>query len=305
MKKIIGILLVSLFGLFLMGCQTDDTVYSVIVPAGGPALSQMYVQDNSDRYAVDVVNGPDPLIAAFGSASHDFIFAPTNVGAKLYTANPAYIFIAAISFGSYYLVTDTDEQFNLSYLEGKDIVVFGQNQTSDIIIQYVLEENGISATFTYVDSVATALSLWVADHSKIVMTAEPSLSVLLASNPTLDVIDLQDEYEAITGTDSYPQAGVFAKATLTNKQIDNFLEDLEASIAKVNSDLEDSANLAVALEYGFSYDVLLTAIPNSHLDFVSALDVKLSLEAYFSIILDVNPVLIGGALPVDGFYYQP
>lgn len=305
MKKIIGIMLVAIFGLFLMGCQTDDTIYSVIVPAGGPALSQMYLQDNSDRYAVDVVNGPDPLIAAFGAGTHDFIFAPTNVGAKLYTANPSYIFIAAISFGSYFLVTDSSEDFTIASLEGKDIVVFGQNQTSDIIIQYVLQENNITATFTYVDSVATALSLWVADHSKIIMTAEPSLSVLLASNPTLDVIDLQDEYEAITGSDSYPQAGVFAKATLTNKQIDSFLEDLEASIAQVNAEVEESAALAVELGYGFAQNVLLTAIPNSHLDFVSALDVKLSLEAYFTIILDVNPVLIGGALPVDGFYYQP
>ncbi len=305
MRKMLSFVTLLLLVFVLLGCKTDVTVYSVIAPSGSPALSQMYVQEDSEHYLVDIVSGPDPLLAAFGSKSHDFIFAPTNLGAKLYTASPDYLLIAAVSFGNYYLVTESDDVFDLQSLSGKEIVVFGQNQTSDIIIRYILTENEISATYTYVADVTTAVSTFVADHSKIVMVAEPSLSVLLAANPDLDVIDLQTEYESLTGNASYPQAGVFAKVTLPQEAINQFLVDLEASITKVNTEVEDSANLGVSLEYGFSYNVLVTAIPNSHLDYMSAVDVRTSLEAYFTIIMDLNPLLIGNALPVDDFYYEP
>jgi len=290
----------------LFGCTAEETViYSVIAPNGSPALAQMYLQNDSEHYAVDIVSGPDPLLAAFGSGSHDFIFAPTNLGAKLYTASQDYILVAAVTFGNYYLVTDSADTFDIDSLEGKDIVVFGQNQTSDIILRYILSENEVTSTYSYVADVATALSSFVADNTKIVMVAEPSLSVLLSSHPDLDVIDLQTEYEAITGSSSYPQAGVFAKATLDHDAINQFLTDLQNSIQQVNQNVADSATLGVELGYGFSYNVLVSAIPNSHLMYRSALDVRTSLEAYFSIIMDLNPVLIGNALPVDSFYYVP
>lgn len=303
MKRIFILLTIAVLTLFLVGCQ-DNTVYTVIAPNGAPALAGMYVQEDTDHYSYDIVSGPDALIAAFTSVSHDFIFAPTNLGAKMYAASQDYELIAAISFGNYYLVTETTETFDLSYLSGKDIVVFGQNQTSDIILQYVLDENSIEATYTYVADVATAASTYIADSSKIVMVAEPSLSVLEASHPNIKVIDLQVAYEDITGESSYPQAGVFAKTILSDRAITNFLEALDNSISLVNSDPESAAALAVELNFGFPESVVVSAIPGCHLDFVSAQDVKSSLEDYFNIILEMNPVLIGGALPENDFYYQ-
>jgi len=326
MKKLLSVAVVFVSIVMIIGCtnttattsststvsssttttsEVDNTVYSVMVPNGGPAVAQMYMQNQPDKYAVDVVNGPDPLVAAFGSGSHDFIFAGTNLGAKLYTSNQAYIFIAVSTLGNSYLVTQTGEDFTLASLEGKEIIVFGQNATSDIVLRYILSESGINCTFTYVDSVATATSLWVADHSKIILTAEPSLSVLLGSNPDLDIIDLQTEYSLVSGFDSYPQASVFAKTTLSNEAINQFLTDLEASINLVNSNVAASAQLGEELGFGFTSSVLENSIPNNHLSFISALDARSNLESYFNILIDINPALIGGALPVDAFYYNP
>lgn len=303
MKKTLIILLsfITIFG--LIGCNTDKDPLTVMAPNGAPALSQLFVQDNVDEYTVDVVNGADPLVAAFGSGSHDFIFAPTNLGAKLYNSGIGYKFIAAVTFGNYFLVSMEDD-FTIASLAGKEIVVFGQNATSDIIIKYILRENNIdNVTITYVDAVSTANSAFIADHDKIIMTAEPLLSVLSNAVPGFNTIDLQAEYKKITGESSYPQAGVFAKDTLTDKQIKNFLKDLENSIETVNSDLDSAVAKAVELEYSFPEAVLRTAIPNSNIDFVKAADVRTDLEAYFAIILEMNGALIGDKLPDDGFYF--
>ncbi|MBU1145634.1 MAG: hypothetical protein KJ971_07245 [Firmicutes bacterium] len=305
MRKIVSFIVLFLFGFLLFGCQEDIGVLSVMTPSGAPALAQMYVQEEAENYLVDVVVGADPLVAAFGSGSHDFIFAPTNLGAKLFQSNQDYIFLAAITFGNYYLITVQDSTFTMSDLEGKEIIVFGQNQTSDIIIQFLLNSLEIDCTITYVDSVATATASFIADSSKIIMIAEPSLSVLTAQISNIDIIDLQAEYQTITGDNSYPQAGVFGKASLSKNAINTFLNDLEASIESVNDDVEAAATLAVDLEFGFPYAVLVNAIPNSHLGFVSAQDAKTSLETYFNLILEINPGLIGNVLPSTEFYYQP
>ncbi len=301
MKKILTIIMIMIVSISITACNNSEPL-TVMAPNGAPALAQLFVQDDEENYTVDIVNGVDPLVAAFGSGSHDFIFAPTNLGAKLYNSGIEYKFIAAITFGNYYLVS-MEDNFTLESLEGKEIVVFGQNATSDIVLKYILEENEISATLTYVDSVATANAAFIADNTKIIMSAEPLLSVLAINVSGFNTIDLQTEYQEITGESSYPQAGVFAKTSLSSRQIRNFLNDLEDSVEKVNTDLDSTVAKAAELEYTFPEAVIRSAIPNSNIDFIAASDVRNDLESYFSIILTMNGALIGDKLPDDDFYH--
>lgn len=303
MKKLLASMFALLFAFVLVGCNANKEPLSIIVPNGAPALSQIFLQEETDKYSVTIVNGEDPLVAALGSGSDDFVFCATNAGAKLYASGVDYKFVAAITFGNLFLVSD-QENFTLSSLEGKEIVLFGQNATPDIILKYILQENNINATLTYVDSVASANAAYAADHSKIVMTAEPLMSVLALNAGSFNVIDLQQEYKNITGRDSYPQAGVFAKNTLSDRQINTFLDDLQASVEKVNGDVDATVALAAQLEYTFPEAVIRSAIPNSNIGFKTAEDVRSDLEYYFNIILDMNSDLIGGALPDNDFYYQ-
>jgi NitT/TauT family transport system substrate-binding protein len=305
MKKMLGLSLLTILSLLLSGCREETQVLTVMTPAGSPALSQLYIQQDSEHYLVDIVNGFDPLIAAFGSRSHDIIFAPTNLGAKLYNSGTGYRFAGTVVWGNYYLVAKGMDTFDLASLEGETLIVFGQNSTSDIIVKYLLAENGISATLTYVDAVSTATALFIGDESLIILTAEPSLSVLSAQIPDLQIIDLQTEYEAITGTDSYPQAGVFVKDTLREDVIAGFLSNLAYSVDRVNTNPEEAENLAISLGYGFSDGVLRSAIPNSHLAFVDAADSKPALETYFTMILEYNGALVGNRLPDEDFYFLP
>lgn len=318
MKRLLTIILSFVVAFALTACTEDTTTIdltttqeitttealepsTVMAPNGAPALAQLFMQDNDD-YVVDIVNGADPLVAAFGSGSHDFIFAPTNLGAKLYNSGIEYQLIAAITFGNYYLVS-MEENFTLESLEGKEIVVFGQNSTSDIVLQYVLDENEINATFRYVNAVSDANAEFIIDNETIILSAEPLLSVLAQSISGFNTIDLQVEYEEITGESSYPQAGVFAKASLSDAEVLRFLADLEDSIDTVQTDLDAAVAKALELEYSFPAAVLTTAIPNSNIDFVTAAEVRTDLEAYFNIILDMNSGLLGDILPDDGFYY--
>ncbi|MBU1093460.1 MAG: hypothetical protein KKH01_03265 [Firmicutes bacterium] len=296
-KKIIIIILLTLV---LTGCTKKEEI-SMIVPFGGPEIAQLYLEA-SEYYAVDVIQGPDPLIAAFGSNTYDVIFAGSNLGAIMYNSQPEYILLATIVWGSTFLVS-TSEIPNMASLEGKEIVAFGQNSTPDIILKYLLSEFDVNATITYVDSVASASAIFIADPTKIVLTSEPVLTNLLAAVENVNVLDFQALYGDVSTSSSYPQASVFIKSELSDSKVAQLITDLQDSIYKVNHDRVQTANLAVELNIGLSYDVVYNSIPNNNLLYVSAQDAKAALIEYFNLLAETNIALIGGMLPDDNFYY--
>lgn len=298
MKKKILILLLAIF--VLTGCTKKEEI-SMIVPFGGPQIAQLYLEA-SEYYNVDIIQGPDPLIAAFGSNTYDVIFAGSNLGAIMYNSQPEYILLATIVWGSTFLVSTSDIP-NMASLEGKEIIAFGQNSTPDIILKYLLSEFDVNVTITYVDSVASASAMFIADPTKIVLTAEPVLTNIKAAVSNVNVLDFQVLYGEVSESNSYPQASVFIKSELSKSKIDQLVEDLQDSIDKVNNDREQTANLAVELNIGLSYDVVYNSIPNNNLLYVSAQDAKAALVEYFNLLAETNIALIGGMLPDDNFYY--
>jgi len=315
MKKISGFLLVIITAFMLVGCaEKEDVSFKIIAPLGSPALAQTYMESTlpslgeNVTYEVEVVSGTDPLVAAFGSGTHDVIYAPTNLGAKLVSTGLEYQFAGTVVWGNLYLATGTDESFTLADLDGKEIIVFGQNATPDIIVQTILADQTYTTapTISYVDSAGTAMATLVADATKVVLLAEPILSVAsLPSNvANLKSIDLQSAWEDMTGTSSYPQAGIFVKKSLDKDVVVEYLKSVEESIEKALENPADVAQKAVDLEYGLPLPVLTSAIPRSNLEFKTAAESRAALEAYFGYIIDFNAVLIGGSLPTDDFYFS-
>jgi NitT/TauT family transport system substrate-binding protein len=295
MKKVLAILILLLI---LSGCKPSESI-TMIVPYGSPELSQLYMEESND-YMVDIVQGADPLISAFGSISHDVIFAPTHLGAKMYNSMPSYLLAASIIWGNYYIISNTT--YTLEELSNKEVVVFGQNQTSDIIIRYITTTLNITPDFIYVDSVSTATSLFISDSNRIVMVAEPSLSLIKQSMPNVKVIDLQQAYLEITGKDSYPQSSVFIKSSLSKHIVEKIMGDLESSIALVNSKITETAELSVSLGMGMSQAVVESAIPLSNIRFVHAQDAQTDIVYYFEIIMSLNSALIS-SIPDESFYF--
>jgi NitT/TauT family transport system substrate-binding protein len=295
-KKINLMFLVLSLVTIMTACKKD--IISMVVPYGGPQFAQLYMQ-NDESYDVTIVEGADPLVAAFGSSAYDVIFAPTNLGAKLYDSKPDYQLIASISWGSYYLVSES--LFTLADLNDKEVVSFGQNQTPDAILKYILDGNNLEVSFDYKDSLSSVVSSFILDSSKIYLVSEPSLSVLDQTH-ALTIIDLQDEYEMLTGFESFPQASVFAFKDLSDRQIDKIKEDLEVSIENLNNVKDQTANLAIELGINMEKSIMINAIPRFHIKYVDALDAKDDIVAYLELLQDFNPNFIGEQLPDQSFY---
>jgi len=298
MKKLI---IIILFLLILSSCKQTDQI-KMIVPYGSTQYAQLYMQDNND-YLVDIIQGPDSLVAAFTTNEYDVIFAPTNLGALMFLSKDNYQLLGVITWGNFYLITVSDSDFNLSFINNKEIILFGQNQTSDIILKYVLSNNDIVSSLSYLDSVMSVQSEFILNQNKIYMVAEPIYSNLLHLYPNIKSIDLQDEYKKLSNKDSYPQAGIFIKKDLDSKTINKIKNDLSYSVNQIEEDLLKTANLATKLGFNITLNVLMDSITNSNIKFVLANDAKEDIVNYFNLILSMNPNLIGGMLPGDDFYH--
>lgn len=310
MKKLFTFLMLMIVAT-LASCsnETEEAPsLDVMVPAGSPQFSQLYLEGNDEDYDafnlnVDTVQGAETLPSAFGSESHDVIYAPTNLGAKLIDTGVPYQFAAAVTHGNLYLVSE-DTIDSISDLEGKSVTLFGQNATPDIVLNTLIESGDMESppSLNYVDSVQSALSAYQTGDADIVMLAEPLLSTLEQKNSSLNVLDLQESWETAFDKDSYPQAGVFIHEDVEPSVVSEYLEALEYSINQANENPETVASLAETLDVPFDKAVLESAIPRSHLKFVHAQDSKSDLEFYFEQILDMNPALINDDLPEASFY---
>ena len=287
--------------IFLTGCQ-DKKKITVMVPQGSPELASIYIK-NDTSYAVDTIIGADPLVAAFSSQSHDVIIAPTNLGAKLYQNKPSYIMLGVLVEGNYYFASRNLKIDEILDIEGSQVIVFGKNQTADIIVSHLFMEFGVTCQITYVDNITTATAMLVLDPNLIILTAEPSLSVLVETYPDLKILDLMPIYEALEG-ETYPQASIFIKANLDYKTIDKIRVDFENSANRVNTNPKEAAEIAVNVGVMLEAHLIEQAVLRSHINYHDAWDAKPMIERYFLIIDRMNPALIGHVLPDDSFYYR-
>ena len=305
--KFIYIFVVLFSMLFITGCIDDSSKkVSVIVPTGTPSLSIANVLNDKTLVDANIVSGSDPLIAAFTNASYDVVVAPVNLGAKLYNANEnfSYILYKTIVWGNYYLVSN-EEIATLESLEGKTVLVFGKNSTPDVVLRTLISAKNINANLEYVDDVATANSYLLSGKADIIVSAEPSLTKMSA-NKNFYTLDLQKQWQQLTGSYSLPQAGIFIKKDSKDEKylktvLDKMIESVQMAQTKPNvliaSAVSVDENLAKIGE-----ETLQKAIGNCNLR-VEETD-KEAIEFYFSQVIQLGiGATVGGKLPDEAFYY--
>ena len=299
---------VILFSMLLMvGCIDDSSKkVSVIVPTGTPSLGIANVLNDKTLVDANIVSGSDPLIAAFTNASYDVVVAPVNLGAKLYNSNEnfSYILYKTIVWGNYYLVSN-EEIATLENLEGKTVLVFGMNSTPDVVLRTLISAKNINVNLEYVDDVTTANSYLLSGKADIIVSAEPSLTKISA-NKNFYILDLQKQWQQLTGRYSLPQAGIFIKKNIKDEKylksvLDKMIESVQMASTKPNVLVANAINVDENLAK-IGEETLQKAIGNCNLR-VEETD-KEAIEFYFSPVIQLGiGSTVGGKLPDEGFYY--
>lgn len=311
MKKLnllLVLLLIFTTTFLVASCDLDvkdkySDEFSVVMPTGAPTIClSKFIKDN-EKNTIEIVSGADPLVVAFTNASYDVIVAPVNLGAKFYnqTEDFEYILYRPIVGCNYYILST--EELSFADLDGRDMESFNEAATPGVMLKTLCAYYEISPNVHYNSSVGEVNPLLLSGKADIILTAEPSKTVV-TSKKSFYEIDILALWQEMAGSSyNVPQAGIFVKKECLSNP--NFVEMLEAIDESVKTDARVLAESAIEVDPNLSsmnVDLLTKAIPNCH--FITNPLNQAEIEYYFQKVIDFGlGKTIGNKLPDEGFYY--
>ena len=296
--------------------KTDVNLMMIKGPTGIGAVHLMEANDNDEaanHYNVTIAESPEDVVAKIANGEADIAAVPTNVAASLYQKTSGKVEMLAVNtLGVLYILENGDGIEEISDLKGKTIYSTGQGSNPEYILNYLLEQNGLTpgedVTVKFLsqnEELATVLATGEAD---VALVPEPTVTTVLTKNADLRIaLNVTDEWAKVDDQSRLMMGCVVARKDFIDanpEAVEAFLEEYKASIEAAVGDVDATA--ALCEQYGIipKAAVAKQAIPNCNLVYLDGAEMKESITGYFQVLFDANPKSIGGAMPDDGFYYE-
>lgn len=310
MKKILCLIILAFA---LVGCESKENKdITILVPNGIPLIA---LGDLVDEYQVETVVGPELLVSGLISKSHDLIIAPLNLGAKLYLNNSStYKLSALITFGNTYLVSRKSTNLEtIQDVEGEEILAYGRNAVPDLILKKALDFSNVNVQIIYQNGIDEVIPFFVSNPNnpnnilettpKYILAAEPYLTKLeLDYQMELNILDLQE----VLGDKFIPQAAIFINPESKHYDwLEEVLEKVKNNIYSLNQDPKSYAEKITSKHQYFKNlgaKTIEHCIPRSNINYLVARENINLCEAFFQMLNDYNPNLLGGQIPNQEFY---
>lgn len=229
--------MILVLALSLVACApAEKYTFSWLSPKGAPSVSLITIlKDDVD--SVELVDGTDVISAALIQGDKDIVIAPINLGSKLIQSGDAqYKLMAIVTWGNLYIVKD--EAVPLTDM--MDLAMFGTKAVPELVLDKVADTLNFTFKKVPFNAVADVKGQLIAKAYSMGLLAEPIASATIAAAKaqgiTLSVIaDLQEAWKTKTGFENYPQAAIFVKADLSESQIKQIKDRINAMIAYVAS----------------------------------------------------------------------
>lgn len=297
--------------------DTTPLEVKMAMPSGTPTLSaiKLYSEqpefDGNVTVNYEVIEATDVLTSTLINGESDIAIVPTNLVATLNSKGLDYKLVGSSVWGTFYIAS-TEDITTIEDLKGKTITTFGQNLTPDAILKYVLQGNNIDytedLTLEYLGGASEVATNFIAGESPIALATEPVLtSMLLKNQDGKSVINIQEEWEKLTGFESYPQASLIISNELLESRptfVADFISYYDESVDWVNENPKEAGDYYETLNIGLTSAILQKAIPNCSLDFVPTSTAKDSIATYLDILYNFNPKLLGDTQPSESIYYE-
>lgn len=335
MKKITALLLsLLLLTVLFAGCTKDSNVPPVndeiteetkdtpktaevtrVVALKGPTGMGMakLISDADEKYAFELTSMPEDVTSSIISKNVDIAAVPTNLASVLYNkTNGGVKVIALNTLGVLHILNSDGSVAELSDLKGKTIGATGQASTPEYILRYLLKANGIDpdtdVTINFYTDHAELATHMISGNVTIGMLPEPQVSTVLMKNADCKaVINLTEEWNKVSEDSALVQGCIVVRSEFAESYPDSvkdFLKEYKASVDYANTS-EDAPETIAELGIVGSAQIAEKAIPGANICFVdSSNNMKEKLSGFLAVLFEANPKSVGGALPLDDFYFE-
>ncbi|PLW76543.1 ABC transporter substrate-binding protein [Cohaesibacter celericrescens] len=290
-------------------------------PPVGPSvtLASIAAQGKLDEAAngkvgFEIYKSPDVLRANFISGDWKLAVTPSYVAANLANKGLPVKMLNIMTWGMLYVLSYDGEVKKPENLAGETIGMFFRNDMPDLVFGTVMEKKGLVVgkdyQLHYVGTPFEALQLLLSGRIKHCVLPEPAATAGLLKGKKLGkklsrAIDLASEWSAVTGAEGrFPMAGAMVHQELLDKD-PAFVEAFHTACASGTEWVKDNTMAAakIAAEtMPLPAPVIAKSIPATHLTTQRASDIRTELEAFYSVLAEKNPAIIGGKLPPAEFY---
>ena len=315
MKKLIALIMTLSMLLTMASFAAADEPIRVFALKGPTGIGMVkMMNDNAGEYAFTLVGAGDEIVAAVASGSCDIAAVPTNLSATLYNKTSGGVQLIALNtLGVLHILTTDPTIDSIDDLVGRTIYATGQGSTPEYVLTYILEAAGIAdqVTVEYKAEHAELATLAASGMVDIVMLPEPHVTSVLSQNAdfriALDVTEQFNTLSAAKGENATLSMGcVIVRTEFAQQHPDKvaaLMTDYAASVAFVNENVPEAAQMVQAQGIMPKAAVAQKAIPNCHIVFIDGEEMKAQIEPFFQILYNANPKSVGGKLPAEDFYY--
>ena len=311
---VLALVLTSLTNVFALDA---DGGLDVAALKGPTAMGLIELMDEADRgeenYTFDLLGAPDEVVAGLVGEKFDAAAVPCNLVSVLYNRTEGKVRLAAINtLGVLYVVETGDTVKSVADLKGKTIYATGKGATPEIVLRYVLTQNGIDPdkdlTIEF-KSEATEVAALMKDapDAVIAMLPQPFVTVVSMQNEKVRVaLDMTEEWNAVSGGNDLLTGCVAVRSEVIEKypeKVDEFLDDYEDSVEFVREHPAEAAALIEAYGIVPKAAIAQKALPGCNITYIEGPRMKSLAEAYLNVLFEMDPKTVGGKLPAEDFYY--
>lgn len=314
MKKILTLFLAAVMLIGMAACSKNEktgVTVNIGVLKGPTGMGAAWLMDQNEQglsansYNFTIAGAPDVLTGQLISGDMDMAALPTNAISTLYNKTEGKITVLGVNaLGVLYILENGDRINSVADLEGKTILASGQGSTAEYVLNYILEQNGVSAEIFWASEHSEAATLALSGEYDIVMLPEPFVTTVTTKSGSFRVaLDLTREWEALGGGE-LTMGGIAVRTEFLEAHPDAvkaFVKEYANSVAFTNAQPADAAKLIAKYEIA-AEEIAKNAIPRCNIVWLHGENYKAKLENFLGVVYEANPAGIGGKMPGDDFY---
>ncbi|MBT9161283.1 MAG: hypothetical protein DDT27_01241 [Dehalococcoidia bacterium] len=292
----------------------------LVAPPGPHAIPVAYLVVNNRLAAVAeevelvIWENPAQVKAIVAGGQGDFVTMPANMAATFYNKGMGIQLLDISVWNVHYIISADSAVKTLADLRGEKIAVPFKGAIPDLMLQILSVRQGIDPLVDFelhyaVDPRQSAqlLLAGVVEHALI---PEPLATKVMLQQPERlhRAVRFDVEWARVVSKEiKTPLAGTVALSRIQHRPdvIDEFIRQYRLAVEWMVANPVLAGQMAEKHlpELEFKAGPVAASLANITWNHVQARDARDDLEAFFTILMELSPEVVGGALPDKGFYY--
>lgn len=287
-------------------------------PPAGPSVTlaasvqQGFTESVAKRQSVRIWRDPDELRAGLASGTIQASVVPSVVAANLFNRGLGVRLLNVMTDGLLGIVA-AEPLPGIAALRGRILALPFRNDTPEYVFNRLARAEGLDPArdlrIQPTGTPAEAAQLLIAGRVDAAVLVEPAITAALfgaarAGRRLVRAYDMQDGFGRHFGQTSLPQAGLAVRETLLSAHPEA-IEALQAGLVRATAFVRANPATAAQAASGLldlPAPIIEQSIVHSRLVAHRARAARPALEAYFRLVSEADPAMLGGRLPAEPFY---